>query len=88
MPFLIGFKGRQSEIGELTQPFHWSTGLSFLNDVIHAGAAKTPLAEDVKRKDMIGLFILGNSLRAELQRLGGHIEYYLLTVVSQRNLKD
>lgn len=45
------------------------------------------LAEDVKHSALIGLFIQENSGREELNSLGGHIEYYLLTVVSKGSSK-
>lgn len=50
-------------------------------------AAQAPLAEDVQRSDMIGPFVRGNLIRAELKRLGGHIECYQLTVVSKGSSK-
>lgn len=39
------------------------------------------VVENSQHNDVIGLLAESNSIRAELKRLGGHIEYYLLTVV-------
>lgn len=54
---------------------------------VYIQATRIPLAEAAEGNDLIGPFVHGNSIRAELKRLGGHIEYYLLTVVSEGSSK-
>lgn len=59
------------------------TGADVLAKLEYIYTGQISLAEDIQRNDLIGPFILGNSIRAGLECIGGHIEYYLLTVVTK-----
>lgn len=69
-------------IGQLDLNFQNRIGLE---DFIEA--TRSPLVENLQPNDVIGPFAEGISIRAELKRLGGHIEYYLLTVVYRGSSK-